>query len=32
MTHFPYTLTFDSSEWGLRGYFACIDPPCVPSQ
>ncbi|HEX9943506.1 MAG TPA: hypothetical protein VGG03_15950 [Thermoanaerobaculia bacterium] len=28
--YFPYTLTFDSSEWGLRGYFACIDPTCVP--
>jgi hypothetical protein len=27
---FPYTLTFDSSEWGLQGYFACIDPTCVP--
>jgi hypothetical protein len=28
--YFPHTLTFDSSEWGLRGYFACIDPTCVP--
>ncbi|HYO12407.1 MAG TPA: hypothetical protein VE685_04330, partial [Thermoanaerobaculia bacterium] len=28
--YYPYTLTFDSSEWGLRGYFACIDPTCVP--
>lgn len=28
--YFPYTLTFDSSEWGLRGYFACVDPICVP--
>ncbi|HEX6899414.1 MAG TPA: hypothetical protein VF789_06855 [Thermoanaerobaculia bacterium] len=28
--YFPYTLTFDSSEWGLQGYFACIDPTCVP--
>ena len=28
--YFPYTLTFDSSEWSLRGNFACIDPTCVP--
>jgi len=27
---FPYTLTFDSSEWSFQGYFACIDPTCVP--
>jgi hypothetical protein len=27
---FPHTLTFDSSEWSLQGYFACIDPTCVP--
>jgi hypothetical protein len=28
--YFPYTMLFDSSEWSLRGYFACVDPACVP--
>jgi hypothetical protein len=28
--YFPHTLTFDSSEWSLQGYYACIDPTCVP--
>jgi len=28
--YFPHTLTFDSSEWALQGYYACIDPTCVP--
>lgn len=27
---FPHNLLFDSSEWSLQGYFACIDPTCVP--
>jgi hypothetical protein len=28
--YYPYTLTFDSSEWSLQGYYSCIDPTCVP--
>jgi len=28
--YFPYTLTFDSDEWTLQGYYSCIDPTCVP--
>ncbi|HVR97459.1 MAG TPA: hypothetical protein VMW27_12645 [Thermoanaerobaculia bacterium] len=28
--YFPYTMLFDSSEWSLQGYFACVDPTCVP--
>lgn len=27
---YPHTLTFDSTEWSLRGYWSCIDPTCVP--
>jgi hypothetical protein len=28
--YFPYNVTFDSTEWSLRGYYSCIDPACVP--
>ncbi len=29
-TNFPRVYTFESNEWGLKGYFACINPACAP--
>jgi hypothetical protein len=28
--YFPYTMTFDSDEWSLQGYYSCVDPTCFP--
>jgi hypothetical protein len=28
--NFPNVYTFQSNEWGLKGYFACINPACAP--
>src|SRR6185295_3710376 len=30
LANFPNVYTFEGSEWGLKGYFACINPACAP--